>query len=369
MFVVFGRLNIYSQALPIPDHVVIVVLEDHSYNQIIGSVHAPYINSIAQDSCTALFTQSLALTHPSQPNYLHLFSGCNQSVTNNLMPVHPFNTDNLGIQLLDSGYTFYSFHEDLPYPGFDGISNSFYSRNHNPASNWMGTGIFNFPDTLVQPLTYFPFQNFNFLPTLCLVVPNDSNSMDSGNDPDRIVAGDNWLQTNMSGYIQWAKNNNSLFILTFDENDSSNNPITTLFCGEMVKGGLYTDYIDHHTLLRTIEDMYGLRYACDAALEQPITSCWKGAVSVFEHKNKTEQLVSVNPRLFSNYISLSCTKDLNVDKFLIAETSGKRVFEANKFNLFSGEPLIIDLGFLPPAIYVAEFVINNKKQLVKLVKQ
>ena len=50
--------------------------ENHGYSEIIGSKYVPYINSLA--SAGALFTKSYAITHPSQPNYLELFSGSNQ---------------------------------------------------------------------------------------------------------------------------------------------------------------------------------------------------------------------------------------------------------------------------------------------------
>src|SRR5665647_2488900 len=54
--------------LPRPDHVVIVIEENKSYKQIIGNIEAPFINQLANEG--ALFTNSFAITHPSQPNYL-----------------------------------------------------------------------------------------------------------------------------------------------------------------------------------------------------------------------------------------------------------------------------------------------------------
>src|SRR5690349_1251893 len=96
-----------SDATPIPvpipryDHVVIVVMENHTYGQILGSASAPYINKVARDSDAALFTASFALTHPSQPNYLQLFSGSNQGVTDDKVPGGlPFKTANLGAELI-----------------------------------------------------------------------------------------------------------------------------------------------------------------------------------------------------------------------------------------------------------------------------
>ena len=72
--------------LPQPDHIVIVIEENHGYNDIIGSSQAPYINSLVDDTLSALFTDSHGVTHPSQPNYLWLFSGDNQGITDDNLP-------------------------------------------------------------------------------------------------------------------------------------------------------------------------------------------------------------------------------------------------------------------------------------------
>jgi hypothetical protein len=95
-------------------------------------------------------------------------------------------------------------------------------------------------------------------------------------EEESIAEGDQWLKDNMDGYIQWAKTHNSLFILTFDEDDDdANNHITTIFIGSMVAKGRYTTRINHYKVLRTIEDMYGLPYAGNAANVQTIDYCWK----------------------------------------------------------------------------------------------
>src|SRR5437763_17138020 len=89
-----------ANGVPRPDHVVIVIEENHSYSQIIGSSAAPYINSLAAQG--ALFTQSYAITHPSQPNYLHFFSGSAQGVTDDTCPPpgSPYSAANLGGELI-----------------------------------------------------------------------------------------------------------------------------------------------------------------------------------------------------------------------------------------------------------------------------
>ena len=53
-----------------------IVLENHDYDEIVGSANAPYINSLI--AMGALATNYKDTAHPSLPNYLHMISGDNQ---------------------------------------------------------------------------------------------------------------------------------------------------------------------------------------------------------------------------------------------------------------------------------------------------
>src|SRR5574337_1852450 len=163
---------IYSQSVR-PDHIVICILENHGYNQIIGNANAPYINSLASAANSALMTQSYAIEHPSQPNYLDLFSGSNQGVTDDNVPAGiPFTTANLAAQLIAAGKSFVTYSEDLPSVGYNGATSGNYARKHNPVANWQGTGANQVPTTCNIPYSSFPSANFNYLPTVSYVVPN-----------------------------------------------------------------------------------------------------------------------------------------------------------------------------------------------------
>lgn len=59
-----------------------MVLENVGYEAVVGSPSAPYINNQLIPRGT-LYTQSYGIVHPSLPNYLALFSGSTQGVTNN----------------------------------------------------------------------------------------------------------------------------------------------------------------------------------------------------------------------------------------------------------------------------------------------
>ena len=264
-------LDAAAPGIPTPDHVVIVIDENRAYDEIIGSAAAPYVNSLAADANGAVFTDYFALEHPSQPNYLELFSGSNQGVTDDSVPSGaPFSTANLGSELLADGKPFIGYAEDLPSVGFTGAASGEYARKHCPWVNWQGTGTNQIPAADSQPLTAFP-SDFSKLPTVSFVIPNLNDDMHDGT----IQAGDAWLQQHLDGYIQWAKTHNSLLLFTFDEDDyTENNQIPTLAVGSMVRHGQYGGYLDHYNLLRTLEDMYGLPYAGQSASAAPIIDAW-----------------------------------------------------------------------------------------------
>jgi len=331
LWLILLPFEISAQAnLPVPDHIVVVFLENHAYSQIIGSDAAPYINSLATGTYAALFSQSYALEHPSQPNYLDFYSGCNQGVTDDDFPSeNPFTTVNLGRQLIDSGMNFITYSEGLPYEGFNGESSGAYVRKHNPAANWMGTGENQVSPSTNQPFTAFPSSDYTQLPSVCFVVPNQNNNMHDGTDPDRITQADNWIYNNLDSYIGWAKTHNSLLILTFDEdNNNEGNRIPTIFVGEMVKAGEYTDTINHYSVLRTIEDMYGLPYACNAANENPITGCWDLTyIEILKEENKLEFTIYPNPNNGSFNINCKVASVFKLKKIEIYNEFGQKIFE------------------------------------------
>ncbi|HST46630.1 MAG TPA: alkaline phosphatase family protein [Jatrophihabitans sp.] len=257
-----ARYATATSAVPRPDHVVVVVMENHSNSDVIGNSAAPYINSLA--AAGANFTQSYAITHPSEPNYLALFSGSTQGVTDDSCP-HTFSTANLGAELIANSLSFTGYSESMPYDGYTGCSSGTYARKHNPWVNFT-----NVPASSNRTLDAFP-SDYSQLPTISFVVPNLDNDMHDGT----VAQGDTWLHDHLDGYVQWAMTHNSLLVLTFDEDDnSSGNRIPTVFSGASVQAGNYSERIDHYTVLRTLEDAYDLPYAGASASATPITDIW-----------------------------------------------------------------------------------------------
>jgi phosphatidylinositol-3-phosphatase len=250
-----------------PAHVVVIVEENKDYSQIIGDTQdAPYLNELAKRG--ALFTRSYAVTHPSQPNYLALFAGVTDENGDGCppSPLDP-NAPNLAEELAQAHRTFAGYSEDLPATGSHACRSGDYARKHVPWVNFA-----NVPDT--QNLPYSLLPPYPQLPTVSFIIPNQLNDMHSAS----IARGDAWLKSHVGPLVAWAMNNNTLVIVTWDENNGiAGNHIPTIFVGPMVRPGRYDDPITHYRVLRTIEDLYGLHHAGASAGVAPITEVWAKA--------------------------------------------------------------------------------------------
>ncbi|WP_293894241.1 alkaline phosphatase family protein, partial [Flavobacterium sp.] len=278
----------FSQ-VPSFSHIVIVIGENTASTAVFGSSNAPYINALAAQG--AKFTNSFALSHPSQPNYLQFYSGGNQGITNDNAIGTKFTTANLGSELITSGKTYKTYSDGLPSVGYDGATSSNYVRKHNPAANWMGTGSNQIPTTTNQPFTAFP-TNFNNLPSVCFVIPDMCHDGHNSCAPisNTVLQYDTWVSQNLDAYKQWCINNNSLLIVTYDEDDfTPTNRIATVFYGANVAVGTYSQTINHYNVLRTIEDANSLTtHAGSAATATTIDYCWIALGLGLNAKNEIE---------------------------------------------------------------------------------
>jgi acid phosphatase len=251
--------------LPRPDHVVVVVLENHGPEQVLGTGKAPYLDHLAATG--ADLTGATAITHPSQPNYLALFSGDTQGVTDDSCP-RTFDTPNLAGQLIGSGHGFAGYAEDLPDPGFPGCQSGGYVRWHSPWADFSTV-----PSTASRPFSAFGTQDFAALPTVSFVIPTMCHNMHDC----AIGTGDAWLRANLDGFVQWAATHNSLLVVTFDEaeNGSPDNRIPLILAGPMVRPGVYPEPVDHYRTLRTLQALYGLPPLGHSGSTPPLTDIWR----------------------------------------------------------------------------------------------
>jgi phosphatidylinositol-3-phosphatase len=115
-------------------HVFVIMLENHSQGAVVGNPNAPYITHLAHTYARA--AGYLGVTHPSQPNYVSLFSGSNWWL-NSDSPSNRYNHTNLVDQLQAHRLTWTAYMESMPKAGFLGsywpsASKSLYVNRHNP---------------------------------------------------------------------------------------------------------------------------------------------------------------------------------------------------------------------------------------------
>jgi len=255
-----------AASLPRPDHVVVVIEENRGYAQIMDKRNrSSYIHALAKKG--ALLTKSYGVTHPSQPNYLAIFSGSTQGIGSNNC-LGSFSTDNLASSLLDAGLSFASYSESLPAIGDTSCSYGDYKRKHNPIVNWQGARV---PAELNKRFADFP-KDFSRLPTVSFVIPDQDNDMHDGS----FEKADQWLKKHIKPYVEWAFKHNSLLILTWDEDDyHQDNHIVTVLVGPMIKPGKNPQRVDHYSVLRTILDFYGLPPLGKSHDSESIKDIWK----------------------------------------------------------------------------------------------
>lgn len=251
-----------AAGLPTPQHVVVVVFENHAFGSVLGAPDAPYLTALAGSGTT--LTDAHGVRHPSQPNYLALFSGSTQGVVSDRCPLS-FRAQNLAAQLRAAGRTFAGYSEDLPAAGSTVCSAGSYARKHNP---WVDFPAL--PAAVNQPLSAFP-ADFATLPTVSFVIPNLCSDMHDC----PVATGDAWAKAHLAGYVSWARTHDSLLVVTFDEDDNTlANHIATFLVGPMVRAGTSAQHTDHYVVLRTIEAMYGLQPLGQAAGTTPLTGIW-----------------------------------------------------------------------------------------------
>jgi len=252
-----------TTAIPAPAHTLVVMLENHSYGQVIADPAAPFINSVARRG--ALFTDAHAVTHPSQPNYLALFSGSTQGVTDDSCP-QQFSAPNLAAELLAAHDTFTGYSEGLPGAGSQVCSAGGYVRKHVPWNNFR-----NVPASVSKPFAAIPAGNYARLPTVSFVIPDLCDDMHDCS----VAVGDGWLREHIEPYLNWAMTHRSLLIMAWDENDGSpGNQVPLILAGEMVRPGRYSEPVTHYNVLATIEVAYGLPRLGRSAAAAPITGSW-----------------------------------------------------------------------------------------------
>lgn len=254
-----------SPALPKVSYVTVVVMENRNYKSIVGNGDARYINE-ALIPQGALLLNSHAVAHPSEPNYLALFSGSTHGLDSDACPL-TFSSPNLASELASAGKRFVGYSESLPHDGYMGcFEDSVYARKHAPWVNFT-----NVPSSANLVYRGLPAKE---MPAVTFVDPNLCNDMHDCS----TRRGDKWLSENLPSLIAWNAEHAGLLIVTWDEADPDNgkNRIPTILVGPMVRPSAKSEeYVDHYGVLRTIESFFGLPCIESDCKAAPITGIWQ----------------------------------------------------------------------------------------------
>jgi phosphatidylinositol-3-phosphatase len=253
-----------STAVPSFDHIFVVVEENKSASQILGNAAAPYLNSLATANGYAANYRPIA--HPSLPNYLALVGGSTFGITTDCNPTGtgacPVAATNLADRIEASGRTWRGYFDAMPLPCTSTSVNSYVVR-HNPFVYFddIRTNESRCVDGVV-PFSRLAtdLQSTSTTPSLSLIVPDKCNDMHDC----PIQTGDAWLQSNLATIFAspaWTTQN-SLLVITWDEDDESVSnvgTVSTILVGPSVRRGTVSYASrDHYSIVRTIEDAWGL---------------------------------------------------------------------------------------------------------------
>jgi len=232
-------------------------MENRVYDDVVGSSSAPFVNALA--AACGLATNYHALTHPSLPNYLAATSGGTQGVGDDGDPSqHRLSAPSLFGQVRSAA----SYEESMPANcALTGAGN--YAVKHNPEAYYLrdraaclrrdvplGTPS---SGQLASALDSGTLPRFSFVtPNLC----HDMHDCDT-------TTGDAWLKTwvtriTTSSVYQAGR---TALVVTWDEDDgSSSNHVATIVVAPSVQPGTRSaKRFTHYSLLRTTEQLLGVR--------------------------------------------------------------------------------------------------------------
>lgn len=72
------------KGIPHLDHVFVIMMENHGYNQVLGNPQDPFVNRYAQEA--NMGANYFAVAHPSLTNYLEVVGGSNFNILNDHIP-------------------------------------------------------------------------------------------------------------------------------------------------------------------------------------------------------------------------------------------------------------------------------------------
>jgi hypothetical protein len=249
--------------------VLVIVEENHAYDQIVGDPHAPYLNELARTYGTATrLDAGYPVGCPSLAAYLLLTSGDTHGVCDDRGPAaHPLPGASVFSQVTAAGRQWRAYAEGAPGPCALGNSrDGRYLVRHVPAAYYLDvrSDCRRWAVPLGSPRAGALHDDIaaGALPAFGFVTPEACNDMHGAPvcSGDLVGAGDRWLRTWIPQILAGPdyRSGRLTVIITWDEGNSSDNHIPTIVISPTTRHITSAARYTHCSTLRTVETLLRL---------------------------------------------------------------------------------------------------------------
>ena len=266
-------------ALPNFSHVVVIMLENHEATAILGNPAAPYLNGLASQGAVA--TRYFAISHPSLPNYLAVVGGSTFGISTDCSPGPQCRAPDPSLpdQLNSAGISWKAYLEDMP-GNCDQVASGTYAVKHDPFVYFPGVVSAQCSQVVPARALSEDLATGN-LPRFAWLSPNLCHDMHDC----PVSAGDAYL-AGIVPTLLGALGPSGVLLITFDEGTTNNGggqpgaaggQVAMIAAGPGARAGARSAQpYDHYSLLRTIEEAWGLPILRSAAGAAPMTDLFAG---------------------------------------------------------------------------------------------
>jgi phosphatidylinositol-3-phosphatase len=242
-------------------HAIVIVMENKSYDAVIGSSDAPFFNRLATQCGVA--TNYHGVAHPSLPNYIALTSGSTHGITDNEPPsVHPLRGASLYTQVRATKREWRNYEESAP--GNCALASSGrYAVKHDPAPYYVQArkdcARWDVPLGSVGRGSLSRAIATDSLPAFALVTPDLCS--DTHDCP--VATGDQWLAAWIPPLLRsraYRSGTTAIFVVWDEDDGGDSNHVPMLAVAPSIAAGTRAPArFDHYSLLRTTEQILGIR--------------------------------------------------------------------------------------------------------------
>jgi phospholipase C len=246
--------------------VFVIVMENHSLPDIMGSGDAPTIQAFARSGALAAGYHD-SYVHPSEPNYLWMVAGENFGILDDGDPAPGHSvasTSHLVDQIERAGLTWRAYEEDMGDPcGL--VSHGEYAAKHDPfvyfddLNGWNGTS-FSPTDRCKAHVVDFSQLAVDLaagqVPDYAFITPNLQHDMHDGT----VAQGDAWLADVLPAIqASPAYTRGGAIFLLWDEGSSESDDPPFLVASPNALPGMVSQLpYDTSSFLLTVEKIFGL---------------------------------------------------------------------------------------------------------------